>query len=271
MLYRNLAIALAFFAGFFPAAAQVTNHQEPVLNKPAQPPVAQKRDFSYTRHGTRISDPYAWLRDASYPQVDDADILDYLNAENAYFESAMAPHKALVETLFEEMKGRIKEDDSSVPQKDGNWLYWSEFEVGQEYRKHYRRPAAGGDAVLILDENELAEGKEYFRLGSFSVSKNGRYLAYSLDDDGSERFDARIKDLQTGELLPDVIPETLSGLTWVMNDSALVYGKATPEWRVDNARLHRLGTPGRSRTSNCTTRMTKASVSAPACRPRRTG
>ena len=207
------------------------------------PPVAEKRPHSYTRHGRTIEDPYAWLRDASYPKVDDADILNHLKAENAWFEARMAPHKPLVDTLFAEMKGRIKEDDSTVPQKDGDWIYWSKFETGKEYRQWYRKPAAGGPDQLMLDENELAEGKEYFRLGAVSVSQNGRYLAYSVDDNGSERFTARIKDLQTGELLPDTIPETLSGLTWVAGDTALVYGKANANWRVDNARLHRLGTP----------------------------
>jgi oligopeptidase B len=211
------------------------------------PPVAEQRPHSFTKHGVTVEDPYHWLKDPSYPKVDDPDVLAYLSAENAYFESAMAPHQKLVETLFQEMRGRIKEDDSTVPQKDGDYLYWSRFDTGGQYRKHYRRAVGAPDTadnnILILDENQLAEGKEYFRLGAASVSQNGRYLAYSYDDNGSERFTLRIKDLQTGELLPDVIPETLSGPTWVANDTALVYGKATPEWRVDNARLHRLGTP----------------------------
>src|SRR5690606_24073757 len=119
---------------------------------PIAPPQAEKRPHSYTVHGVTVEDPYAWLRDAGYPDVDDADVLAYLHAENAWFEAQMAPHKPLVETLFAEMRGRIKEADSSVPQKDGDWLYWTEFEEGAEYRKWYRRPAAGGEAQLILDE-----------------------------------------------------------------------------------------------------------------------
>ena len=231
-----------------PLAAQANAaNQESSVSKPSSeptaPPVAEKRDYSYSHHGITISDPYHWLRDASYPTIDDEDILDHVKAENAWFEAQMKPHQKLVDTLFEEMKARIKEDDSTVPQKDGDWLYWSEFEEGAEYRKYYRKPVAGGDGQLILDENSLADGVEYFRLGSFSVSKNGRYLAYSTDTDGSERFTARIKDLETGELLPDEIPGTLSGLTWVMGDRGLVYGLATKEWRVDNARLHVIGQP----------------------------
>ena len=155
----------------------------------------------------------------------------------------MAPHKELTEALFEEMKGRIKEDDSTVPQKDGDWLYWSEFEEGAQYRKHYRKPAAGGDPVLILDENELAEGLEYFRLGAASISKSGRFLAYSTDTNGSERYTARIKDLETGELLADELTNLRGGLTWVANDTALVYGPSTEEWRTLEAKLHVIGTP----------------------------
>ena len=207
------------------------------------PPVAEKRDHSYTRHGITIADPYDWLYDKSYPTIDDADVIRHLEAENAYFEAQMEPHQALVDELFEEMKARIKEDDSTVPQRRGDYLYWSEFEEGAEYRKYYRRPVAGGDAVLILDENALADGKDYFRLGAFSVSRNGKLLAYSVDDDGSERFDVRIKDLETGELLPDQIPGTLSNLVWVKEDRALVYGVANENWRVHDATLHVLGTP----------------------------
>ncbi|MDX1704673.1 MAG: S9 family peptidase, partial [Altererythrobacter ishigakiensis] len=228
------------------AAASATNNEDNntvTSEAPTAPPIAEKREHSYTHHGITISDPYHWLKDQSYPTIDDEDVLDYVKAENAWFEARMAPHKELTDTLFEEMKARIKEDDSTVPQKDGDWIYWSEFEEGAQYRKHYRRPAVGGDAVLILDENELAEGHEYFRLGAASVSKNGRYLAYSTDTNGSERYTARIKDLQTGELLSDELTNLRGGLTWVANDSALVYGPSTEEWRTLEARLHVIGTP----------------------------
>ncbi|MBX7527974.1 S9 family peptidase [Qipengyuania sp. 1NDH10] len=211
------------------------------VTEPTAPPVAEKREHSYTHHGVTIADPYHWLRDQGYPTIDDEDVLDHLKAENAWFEARMAPQKALVEELYEEMKARIKEDDSSVPQRRGDFLYWSEFEQGTEYRKHYRRPLAGGDAVVILDENALADGHEYFRLGAFSVSKNGRYLAYSSDTNGSERYTARIKDLETGELLADAIPGIRTSLTWVAGDTAVVYGEANENWRTLNAKVHVLG------------------------------
>ncbi|MES2066997.1 MAG: S9 family peptidase [Pseudomonadota bacterium] len=217
------------------------------MTEPLSPPVAATRPHSFTLHGHTIEDPYAWLRDPNYPEVDDADVLAYLAAENAYFESVMEPHRPLIDRLYEEMKGRIKEDDSSVPQKDGDWVYWTAFETGGQYRKWWRRPVAAGEDksqdVLILDEPALAEGKEYFRLGAFSVSNNGRLLAYAIDDNGSERFEVRVKDLITGAHLPDVIPGMLSEIVWTADDTGFLYGLANDQWRTDNARLHWLGTP----------------------------
>ena len=225
------------------AAPAIADTHEDHTSVPTSPPVAEKREHSYTHHGITISDPYDWLYDKSYPEIDDEDVLDYVKAENAWFEAAMEPHGELTEALFTEMRARIKEDDSTVPQRRGDFLYWSEFEEGAQYRKYYRKLVAGGDAQLILDENELAEGLEYFRLGAFSISKSGRYLAYSTDTSGAERYTAVIKDLQTGELLADQIPEVRTGLTWVANDSALVYGPSNENWRTLEARLHVIGTP----------------------------
>ncbi|WP_424538883.1 S9 family peptidase [Sphingopyxis granuli] len=217
------------------------------MTQPAVPlpsaPVAEQRPHTLTLHGTTLSDPWHWLRDESYPVVDDPDVLAYVKAENAWFDAAMKPHEGLVETLFQEMKGRIKEADASVPQKDGDWLYWIEFEEGAEYKKWYRRAVTGGDAQLILDEVALAAGKEYFRLSDMAVSPNGRLMAYAVDDNGSERFEVRFRDLETGAMLPDVIPGTLSSLVWTAGGDALLYGLANENWRTDNVHLHRLGTP----------------------------
>ncbi|MFO6446480.1 S9 family peptidase [Erythrobacter sp. NE805] len=227
-------------------SAQVTTSAASTAAAPAtaaKPPVAAKKPHTYSVHGITVEDPYDWLYDKSYPKVDDTEVLDHLKAENAYFEAKMGGQAAFTEALFTEMRARIKEDDSTVPQKDGDYLYWSEFEEGAQYRKHYRKPVAGGEAQLLIDENELAKGLEYFRLGAASISKNGRYLAYSTDTNGSERYTARIKDLQTGELLPDVIENLRSDLVWVKGDTALVYGPSTEEWRTLETKLHVIGTP----------------------------
>lgn len=210
------------------------------------PPLAPARPHSATYHGRTLDDPWAWLRDPGYPEVTDKDVLGYLEAENAFFEGQMAARKPLVDALFTEMKARIKEADTSVPQKDGDWLYWSSFEEGEQYRRHWRRavgaPDDGSADMLILDEPALAEGKEYFRLGAVSVSPDGRYLAYAIDDNGSERFTARVKDLADGSLLPDEIPDVLSALVWTRDNAGLVYAPANAHWRTDKAMLHRLGT-----------------------------
>ena len=209
----------------------------------ATPPVAAKQPHVETHHGIALRDDYAWLRDPGYPEVTDKAVLAHLEAENAWFESRMAPHRERIDALFKEMRGRIKEADKSVPQKDGDWLYWIEFEEGAEYKKWWRSPVAGGADELILDEVALAEGHEYFRLGAIAVSQDGRLLAWSVDDNGSERFTARIKVIASGEVLPDEIPGTLSSLVWVAGDKGLVYSLANEQWRTDNARLHWLGQP----------------------------
>lgn len=245
-----LAAALAFpisaFAKDLPrvtTSASTAAAATPAATSAVTPPRAEKRPHSYTHHGITIEDPYDWLYDKSYPVIDDEDVLDYVKAENAYFEANMAAQADLTEALFTEMRARIKEDDSTVPQRRGDYLYWSEFEEGAQYRKHYRKPVAGGENQLLIDENALAEGLEYFRLGATSISQNGRFLAYATDTNGSERYTARIKDLATGEHLPDEIPNLRGGLTWVANDTALVYGPSTEEWRTLEARLHVIGTP----------------------------
>jgi oligopeptidase B len=206
-----------------------------------KPPIAATRPHSFERHGVTIDDPWNWLRDPGYPNVTSEEVLGYLKEENAYYEAVMKPLKPLADTLFAEMRGRIKEDDATVPQKDGDWLYWTDFEQGGEYRRWWRKPVAGGEDSLILDEPALAKGKEYFRLGGFSVSNNGRWLAYAYDDNGSERFLVKVKDLETGEHLPDEIPGMLSDIVWTADDAGFLYGLANDQWRTDNARYHRLG------------------------------
>ena len=234
-----LPLSLALAAISSPAFAQ---KEAMTTDKSAlTPPVAEKRPHQSTHHGITLTDDYYWLKDQGYPKVDDADVLAYLKAENAYFEAQMAPHQPLVEAIFQEMKGRIKEDDSSVPQKDGNYIYWSKFDEGAQYKKHYRKAVAGGADQLILDENVLAKGKDYFRLGVLSISPDDRILAYAYDDNGSERFEAHVRDLTTGAELPDVIPGTLSSIVWTSDSKGFVYGLANENWRTDNAHYHKLG------------------------------
>lgn len=206
-----------------------------------KPPVAALKPHSFTHHGVTIEDPYAWLRDPGYPEVTDTDVLAYLNAENAYFEAVMAPQKGLIETIFTEMKGRVKDDDASVPQRDGDFLYWYAFDAGAEYRTWYRRPIGAGSDVVILAEPMLAEGHAYFRLGGLAVSPNGRLLAYAVDTNGSERYVLRVRDLETGAELPDVIENWRYGLVWAADSQSFLYTDADENWRSKVIWHHRLG------------------------------
>ncbi|HYG30623.1 MAG TPA: S9 family peptidase [Allosphingosinicella sp.] len=208
-----------------------------------EPPRAEQRPYSYERHGVRVDDPWHWLRDPAYPNVQDEDVLRYLKEENAWFEAAMKPHAALVDALFEEMKGRIKEDDRSVPVKDGDYLYWWAFEEGAQYRKWWRRPTRGGDDQLIFDEPGEASGRDYFRLGAMQVSPDGRHAATLVDDDGSERFKLRIRDLATGADLETVTEAGIGNIEWSAGSDAIIFTEVNENWRSYRARLHRLGAP----------------------------
>jgi oligopeptidase B len=216
------------------------------MDKPVErpaPPRAEQRPHSYARHGVAIEDPWHWLRDPAYPEVTDAGILAYLADENAYFERWADQHRALLDQLFEEMKGRIKEDDSSVPIRDGDYFYWSAFTPGDQYRRWYRKPVVGGDDQVIFDEPAEAEGKEYFRLGALEVSPDGKLLATLADYDGSERFELRIRDLATGRDLETVTKVGIGQPVWTSDSAGVVFNEVNDNWRSYRARYHRLGAP----------------------------
>ena len=220
------------------------------------PPIAEQRPHSVTHHGVTLEDPWHWLRDPSYPTVEDPDVLAYLNAENEYFESSMAPHRGLVETIFDEIKGRQQLDLSSVPWRRRDWYYQWSFPVndageGGQYRVWQRWPADSPDArnvptagaQTILDEPELAKDVEYFRLGSASVSNSGRLLAYATDTNGSERFRMVVKDLEKGELLEDAIENTTGNAVWAADDASFFYAVVDENWRPWQVRRHVIGEP----------------------------
>jgi len=241
----RLLIAASISIGA-PAAAQTESPAMTAQIPLPPPPVAAQRPFSYERHGVRVDDPWHWLKDESYPVVDDEDVLSYLRAENAYYEAAMAPHQALVETVFQEMRGRIPEDDSSVPVRDGDFFYWWAFAPGAQYRTWYRRPAAGGAPQPIFDEVAEAEGKQYFRLGAIEISPDGRYAATLVDDNGSERFKLRIRDLSTGQDIETVTEVGIGAPVWTADSRGIAFTEVNDNWRAYRARLHRLGEPAAS-------------------------
>ena len=213
------------------------------------PPVAEARPWSYTLHGLTVEDPYRWLKDDSFPAVDDQDVLAYLQAENAYSKAIIAPLRELVETIYGEIEAREQPDDADVPVKDGPFYYQGRFAEGAQYRIWSRWPAqdAGaeqgptGAAHVILDETSLATGVGYFRRGAFAVSNDARLLAYSADTSGAERFTLRIKDLDSGELLDDVIHDTQGRAVWAADDAVLFYTVVDEQGRAYQVRRHVVG------------------------------
>jgi len=217
------------------------------------PPVAAVIPHQFTRHGITLEDPYAWLRDPGYPEVSDPRILAYLRSENAYFEQEMAPHKALVDTLFAEIKGRQPQADASVPWRErGFWYQWR-YEPGAQYRVWLRAPLIAGDDEppstdapvwrVLLNEPALAAEHSYFSLGGLAVSRCGRYLAWSADTNGSERFALHITDLDTGTPMREPIANTQGNPVWMANSAYLAYVVVNDQWRPYQVRLHQLGTP----------------------------
>jgi oligopeptidase B len=194
-----------------------------------QPPDVAKRAHLSRWHGQELVDEYAWLRAENWQEVmhDPArlapDIRAYLEAENAYTDARLAGHAALVETLFQEMKGRIKEDDSSVPQPDGPWAYFSSFVTGGQYPRICRQPRGGGDEQVLIDGNREAQGKAYWTLGAVAHSPDHRLLAYAVDDKGSETYTIRIRDLATGEDLADAVTGTRGSVVWAADSRTFFY------------------------------------------------
>ena len=198
-----------------------------------KPPVAQQLAHTFSHHGITVEDPYHWLKDEGYPDVTDPQVLAYLEAENAYFQEQMAPHQALVDELFKEIKGRQPDVDASVPYRKGNYWYQWRFEADSQYRKWLRapatndprthlptqvEPAAADSWEVILDEPLLAAQHDYFNLGGMAVSPNGRYLAWSADISGAERFTLNITDLDSGTLLDEPIDAESSVATLPLAD-----------------------------------------------------
>lgn len=212
------------------------------------PPVARRHAVSSTNHGISCVDDYAWLRADNWQQVmRDPGVLapeirDYLEAENAYTEAAMADTEALRLSLFSEMRGRIKEDDSSVPSPDGPYAYAIRYHEGDEHPAIVRSNRDGSGEQTILDANILAEDKPYFRIGGSSHSPDHRLLAYAYDDQGSEYFTLRIRDVESGEDIADVIEATAGGAVWAQDGKSLFYVWVDDNHRPAKLFRHEVGT-----------------------------
>ena len=184
-------------------------------------PIAVQRPHHMEIHGDERIDPYYWMRD---DEREDPEILEYLAAENAYTEAVLEPVAALKDELFAEMRGRIKEDDSSVPQvRDGVWRY-QRFEEGKEYAIQCRRiETMDATEEVLLDENERAEGHAYYALGGLAVSQDRRTMAYAEDTLSRRIYDVRFRDLETGEDHPEVIAGTSGAIVWAGDHRTVFY------------------------------------------------
>ncbi|MGD0736104.1 MAG: S9 family peptidase [Terracidiphilus sp.] len=199
------------------------------------PPTARKQHTETSLHGIVLIDDYAWLRDKQDPEV-----TAYLEAENAYAESVMAPLATLREELYAEMLSHVKQTDISVPYRDGAWWYYTRTEEGQQYAIHCRKSATchpersaaeskdllleidDASEQIVLDGNQLSQGHAFFSLGATDITEDGRWLAYSTDTTGFRQYTLHIKDLLTDETLPDEV-ERAGSIVWAADNQTLFY------------------------------------------------
>ena len=216
-------------------------------NVPA--PVAARHPVTTTVHGVAITDDYGWLRAANWQEVMrdpatlDAEIRAHLDAENAYAAAMTAGTEDLQARLFEEMKGRIKQDDSSVPSKDGPFAYAVRWVVGGQHPLHVRTPRDGGPEEVLLDGDARAAGKAYFRLSGVAHAPDHGKIAWGADENGSEYFTLRVRDLTTGVDLDDVVEATGGEAVWTAASDGFFYVRLDDNHRPSKVFLHRLGTP----------------------------
>jgi oligopeptidase B len=212
------------------------------------PPKAEQRPFTQTWHGIEKRDDYHWLKDENWQAVlHDAsllkpDIRNYLEAENTYTASVMTQTEGLQHGLFEEIKGRIKEDDSSVPSPDGAYLYFSSHIKGGQYPLVQRKPKAGGAEEILFDGNALAAGKTYFGFGGIAISPDHKWAAWSYDDKGSEFYSMTVRNLGTGQDSEIVLTNTAGAAVWSPNQKYYYYTLQDDNHRPLKTFRHEIGT-----------------------------
>ena len=206
----------------------------------AHPPAAPRRPSRLVLHGDERSDDYAWMR-----QTDDPELLGYLTAENAWCDAQTAHLAALRTAVEAELAAALPDEDVSAPRTRNGWEYRVRRPAGAQYPVHVRRRPGTGpdDDEVVLDENVLAAGHDFLELGVWEPSPDGRLLAYSVDHDGDEVYELRVRDLCTGTDLPDVLTETYYGLAWSADGTGLLYTTLDEAYRPDTVRHHVLGTP----------------------------
>ena len=210
-------------SSYSPSPKPIDYQERSRIHRPFEPevdpPVARVERRVHTLHGETRVDDYFWLRDRNDPEV-----LKYLEAENRYTRAVMQHTETLQEQLYQEMRGRIKETDLSVPERVDDYFYYSRTEAGGQYPILCRRHGSlEGPEEILLDQNPLAATHAYFKIGVSEVSPDHRLLAYSVDTSGAEEFTLYIKDLTTGQLLPESIANTSLAVTWANDSRTLFY------------------------------------------------
>jgi len=210
-------------------------------------PLPHRKKFVHTAHGISRQDDYAWLRADNWQEVFlapdklDPEIRAHLDAENAYQQLLMADTAELRKTLFEEMRGRIKEDDSSVPMRDGPYAYGTSFVTGGEHPRYFRIPRDGGDQQILLDGDAEAKDLAYFRIGGVDHSGDHKRLLWGYDDKGSEFYTLKVRDLDSGTDLPDAISNTGGSGEWDQSNGGFFYTRLDENHRPSQIFYHRLG------------------------------
>jgi len=206
-------------------------------------PIAAKQNHIAEHHGETLSDDYHWLKDQGYPEVNDEPVLDYLKAENAYYAKFLEPNRPLVDTIFSEFKGRTDEEETSVPYVSNGYEYRWFFKPGADYRVRERKNLETSEVSIFLDENVLAEGHEYFVLGDWEISPDNKYLAYSFNTAGDERYEVVVIDLSTGKTLDDKLIDVSGELAFSSDSKKLMYALLEKDrWHAKHIKVHELGT-----------------------------
>jgi len=218
-----------------------------------RPPRAEKRPVQITQHGRERTDDYAWLKADNWqevmhdPSLLAADIRAHLDAENAFTTDWMGDTETLQQALFEEMRARIKEDDSSLPVRDGPFAYYGRHRQGGQYPILARKAvdtgsgAPMGDEQILFDGDAEADGHDYFDLGGADHSPDHKLFAYATDLKGSEYYEIRVRDIATGNDLPDCIVNSAGGFVWANDSQTLFWVERDENNRPRRVRRHRLG------------------------------
>src|SRR6056297_1736376 len=204
-----------------------------------QPPDARKKPKELTIHGDTRVDNYYWLN-----QRDNPEVIEYLEAENEYTKALLKPTEDLQNKLFEEMKSRIKEDDSSVPYKKNGYYYYRRYEEGKEYPVYCRKKGSlEAEEEVLLDVNEMAKGHDFYRVVGLNVSPDNSKLAYGVDTVSRRKYTIHVKNLESGEIYDDAIPVTTGSAVWASDNQTLFYTKKQEQTlRSYKVFSHKLGT-----------------------------